>query len=1304
MRKLCKVLTALAFLCLSANIALAQTSGNSNHQSLKDFYQKRTSFDEVKSGNDYYVLLRFEKLPNKNQILNLEKQQIKLIEYRSNKTYLAAVPKKVNESTLKRLNVISVEKPAKEQKVFEGLLNKKYPDWAVQSSGTVDVAIVFNEKTPQSKIESTISGLNIQVLENKHRGNSTIVGRIAQDKVEELAKSPLISYVDVIQEPVDILNHENRLAQRVNVLNSTAPGGYGLSGKGVAVGVGDGGQLGEHLDFGSRVINEANGTYSSFGDHGDHVAGIIGGDGSLDPRHKGMAPKSQIVTQKTSLITYNVEEYYNNYGMVLTNNSYGTSFNCTTNGSYNYSAQTLDWQMREYPDVLHVYAAGNSGGGTCEPYPQGYKTVLRYYQSAKNVLTVGNVGEDRIIASSSSRGPVLDGRLKPEICGIGRSVQSTGREYNYKTKGGTSMASPSVTGVLALLVEKYRNIHNGENPEGGLLKAIACNTADDLGNSGPDFIYGFGLINARRAIETLEDENFFADNMDHGDNHIHNITVPSGAKQLKLMLYWHDKEAAVYPEKTLVNDLDIELITPNGSTILPWVLNIDPTHVADNATRDIDTLNNIEQITIDLPEAGDYTIIVNGTNVPFGNQRYFVTYETIVNEIVVTHPFGGENLIPGNTEYVQWDADPNNTSSFKVEYSLDGGNSWLMIAPAVEADQRCVNWTLPNVDVDNAVVRVSKNGEAVYGESNMFFNILSPPENFVAETVCEGMIELSWDVVDYAVEYQVLMKEGNEMTLIGTTTETSFVVNNEMEFGEQYWFSVRAVNANSQVSERVIAKSAIPEDIETCPWENDPIADAIFTATIGREKTQKGLSDTEDIAMKVINMGNNTISGFDLFYSINNGLPIQETYNGSIEPGDSVIYGFLQKADFTEGGIYNIDSWVFLDNDSHNFNDSIVGQHTVVQIENKPVSLPFIEKFDGIENEVYYENKLGLVGAQRWDFETQGFGKIIANSTEGTLLISPSSNTQNSDFGNHAILTLNMDQYSVDDKYVGLSFKYKTKDLLGSNSSSKLHNYIHVRGSDADEWIQLHILNNEEIGWKAVKKIKVSEALKENGQEFSTSFQIRFSQNNVFEYTIDEIEVFDMDSNSPEEVLHIVNFTGEQVGDNVVLKWSTSIEPDDEFFEIQVADNYLIGNDEEFEVIGTVNGIGTATQPYIFNDTRPGKRGEKYYRLKQIDANGDFAFSPVLMVDYDAKQTNVFPNPFSDEIVVQYESEIETTVNLILTDNNGRTLGQLSSTIQAGTQDIVFQIDNQLPEGMYFLRIVSEGNATFHKLLKHGKK
>ncbi len=1300
MRKLCKALMALPLICLSVTLTFAQTTPNSNHQGLKDFYQKRATFDDSKSGNNYYVLVKFKKLPDKSQWLQLENQQIRLLEYQSKNTYLAIVANEVDEATLNRLNVISVQKQPIEHKLCESLLNKDYPDWAVQEAGTVDIAIVFHDKTPQSKILSILNNFNVNIIENKHRGNTTLVGRIEQSKILDLAKSPLVAFVDVVQEPVDILNHENRLAQRTNVLNSTVPGGYGLLGNGVVVGVGDGGQLGDHIDFGTRIFNEANGTYSSFGNHGDHVAGIIGGDGSLDPRHRGMAPECQIITQKTSLITYNSEEYINNYGMVLTNNSYGTSFNCTTNGSYNYSAQTLDWQMRAFPELLHVYAAGNSGGNTCDPYPQGYKTVLRYYQSAKNVLTVGNLGEDRIIATSSSRGPVMDGRIKPEICGIGKDVTSTGRDYDYKVKNGTSMASPSVTGVLALLVEKYRILNGGQNPEGSLLKTIACNTADDLGNPGPDFIYGFGMINARRAIKTLVDSNYFIDNIDQGENHIHNITVPSGSKQLKLMLYWNDKEAAVYPEKTLVNDLDIELITPNGSTILPWVLNIDPAHVADVATRAIDTLNNIEQITIDLPTEGEYTIIINGTNVPFGNQRYFVAYETIANEIVVTHPFGGESLIPGNTEYIQWDADPNNTNSFKVEYSLDGGNSWLMIAPAIESDKRCANWTLPQVSVDNAIVKVSKNGDAVYGESNMFFSILSPPENLVASTICGGMIELTWDVVDYAVEYEVFMNTGEEMTSIGSTMENNYVVTEDLEFGEMYWFSVRAMNENNQYSERLPAQYGIPEDIETCPWEDDPITEAIITSTIGREKTQKGLTDNEEIAVIVRNMGTNSIAGFDLYYTVNGGTPIQESYNEIIEPGDSVTYNFLQTADFSEGGIYHIDSWVFLDNDTHNFNDSIVGQHAVVQIENKPINLPYSETFSNVGNHVYIENKIGLGGSYRWDFETQGFGKMTTNSSEGSLLVSPTIFEQGSNLENSSVLTLNMLSYTVEGKNVGLNFKYKSTPLIGTMEAASLDNVVSVRGSDTDTWLTLFTLNDIESEWKLVNGLNISELLKENGQEYSASFQIRFSQNNVSEYEIDDILVFDLDEEEVAEVSLIVDFKGEQVGDNVMLSWFTTTEPSDELFEVLVADNYITGNDEEFIVIGTVNGIGTTTQPYIFNDTRPGKKGKKYYRLKQIDANGNFFFSPVLMVDHDLQKDQVFPNPFTNELTVHVESDVETAVDLILSNNNGRTINQFSIIVQAGTQEIAFQIGNDLPAGMYFLRVVSQGKATFHKLLK----
>ena len=96
----------------------------------------------------------------------------------------------------------------------------------------------------------------------------------------------------------------------MNTLQSGIPGERYLDGEGVVVGVGDGGELGSHIDFDDRVINKASGTYSSFGDHGDHVAGIIGGAGHIDPRHRGVAPASTIITQKTGSITFYAESYF----------------------------------------------------------------------------------------------------------------------------------------------------------------------------------------------------------------------------------------------------------------------------------------------------------------------------------------------------------------------------------------------------------------------------------------------------------------------------------------------------------------------------------------------------------------------------------------------------------------------------------------------------------------------------------------------------------------------------------------------------------------------------------------------------------------------------------------------------------------------------------------------------------------------------------------------------------------------------------------------------------------------------------
>src|SRR5207249_11417858 len=191
---------------------------------------------------------------------------------------------------------------------------------------------------------------------------------------------------------------------------------------GVAIGHGDNADLPLHADFNGRLINR---NASPFNAHGVHTAGTIGGAGNINELYRGYAPKATIIDQSFNGILDNAASYVQDYGMVITNNSYGNIIECDYNGTYDLYSRIMDQQAFDFPDLVHVFSAGNSGGNTCLPFSPGYHTVLGSYQSAKNVITVGASTDSGLVAAFSSRGPVMDGRLKPEIVAQGQMVISS---------------------------------------------------------------------------------------------------------------------------------------------------------------------------------------------------------------------------------------------------------------------------------------------------------------------------------------------------------------------------------------------------------------------------------------------------------------------------------------------------------------------------------------------------------------------------------------------------------------------------------------------------------------------------------------------------------------------------------------------------------------------------------------------------------------------------------------------------------------------------------------------------------------
>ena len=252
--------------------------------------------------------------------------------------------------------------------------------------------------------------------------------------------------------------------------------------------------------------------------------------------------------------------------------------------------------------------------------------------SGKNSLTVGAVqivGPETTIADFSSRGPAKDGRVKPDVVARGVNVMSTVPTNSYGPSNGTSMSTPAVSGMAALLVEQWRKTF-GVDPNPVQLKAVILAGAGDLGNPGPDYTYGYGLVNAKKSADLIIN--------DQGTGRrIRNVSIGNGqeveiplvvdtAQDVRVLLQWGDPSiplvGSFVADKALVNDLDMRIVGPNGTVHSPYVL--DRVNYTANATTGVNVVDNTELIEIKNAAPGVYRVLVKGTRVPEGPQKAVV--------------------------------------------------------------------------------------------------------------------------------------------------------------------------------------------------------------------------------------------------------------------------------------------------------------------------------------------------------------------------------------------------------------------------------------------------------------------------------------------------------------------------------------------------------------------------------------------------------------------------------------------------------------------------------------------------------
>ena len=1070
-------------------------------------------------GDHYFVLLQFLALPTAQIKEQLKTAGLELGDYLPGNAYLASIKNNFDFSTLKDLGISSVNNIPSFYKVDPSLSAQI----ASAKNNVKTFAVSYYPSLSKILVQVELQKAGAVIVPTKFSDAHIIFIQPDKNLLTAIAGLPFVSNISLQMISDKILNYKSVATHGFSSLLS--PAGRNLSGKGVTVGVGDNAEVSTHLDFTGRLINRV---YAVPSYHGIHTSGTIAGGGLLDPKNHGMAPRATLVSQWFSDVITNTPTYVTDYNMIATNNSYTTADDgCPGEGIYDATSNYADAQMKNYESVLHVFAAGNDGFYTCSPYPTSYGTVKSGWQCSKNILTVGAIDQaNYTIASFSSRGPVQDGRIKPEIVACGLNTFSTINANLYGPNSGTSMAAPVITGATTILNERYRQL-NGSTPKAALIKALLCNTAEDLGNKGPDYTFGFGMLNARKAVEAMEGTQYYISTAAPAS---HTIAVPAGVRRLKVMLYWADPAAAANAASTLVNDLDLTVSDGFTNVYLPLVLN--PAAVTDTAAHGVDHTNNIEQVVIDNPVAGNFSLNVSAFSVPQGPQEYILTYQMDINGITVEYPFGGETLVPGEAETIRWTANGDENNTFTVEYSTDNGSTWTTINNNVAATARSLAWTVPATVTNTALIRVSRNSSVYTDQSDFNFVILGQPV-LTTSIPCEGYAQLNWGAISGTTSYDIVQLKGDSMSVIGNTGSLTYLVSGLNKY-TTYWFGVVPKN-NTIAGRRSISVSALPA-AGTCAlsmYDNNFKADSINAPVTGRQFTSTALTAAEPVKFTVKNLDDVASSGtYNLSYQVNSNPVVTESSTVIIASLGTSQYTFTQTADLSAPGVYNIKAWVKRPGDTQVPDDTT--SITVKHLANPALTLPVSDGFETTTAKDYINNTMGLDGDDKVDFKAndlRGRARTFVNTgfaLNGNRAITLDQFPYGSLVTDSLLMTYNINTYNAGNQ-LRYDFNYKNH-----GQANNPDNKVWIRGSDTSPWIFAYdlVVNQGDLGQWKHGNININDVLSAAvpAQTVTKSFQVKFGQQgntsaNVPNPELDQDDGYTFDDTKLAEALNDVAIT-----------------------------------------------------------------------------------------------------------------------------------------------------------------------------------
>ncbi|WP_326981646.1 S8 family serine peptidase [Chryseobacterium sp. MYb264] len=410
--------------------------------------------------------------------------------------------------------------------------------------------------------------------------------------------------------------------------------------------------------------------------HSTYIAGTLAGsNGEHEARGIAYGARINAYDWVNDVAEMLAEAYVpGNKGILVANNSYGFDpiyLQSYQFGKYNNTARDWDNLMFVKPYLQVVKAAGNAREMDPAIVPQvaaknGYD-LLEGAGIAKNVLVVGsakkntqmNSDEAFDVSAFSSFGPTDDGRIKPDICAPGENMYSSIETYDgaYGIYRGTSAAAAVVSGIIALLQQYYQSVSPTKSYMlSSTVRALLAHTANDKGTEGPDYIYGWGLADAKRASSAIYNNIEGTVNGEKKTTLIKEITLNQGtqytlyvvpyetSQPLSVTISWTDPQGNPVSNvvdlntPNVINDLDLKIVKINSNgtenTYYPWKLggmNNLTAAATRNSTNDVDT---IERVDIKNPQKVTYKIIVSPKTsatplLPNGKQTFSIVVSNV---------------------------------------------------------------------------------------------------------------------------------------------------------------------------------------------------------------------------------------------------------------------------------------------------------------------------------------------------------------------------------------------------------------------------------------------------------------------------------------------------------------------------------------------------------------------------------------------------------------------------------------------------------------------------------------------------